>query len=67
MQKLILKYYNPVLKIALGNWNQVFYIPEEGGSPIALPPEYYKGCLYAQVRDTPQVFGRNKSVAPMGL
>lgn len=45
MQKLILKYYNPVLKIVLGNWNQVFHIPEEGGSPIALSPEYYKGCL----------------------
>ena len=45
MRKLTLKYYNPRLKIALGNWNQVFYIPGEGAGPIALSPEYYKGCL----------------------
>lgn len=45
MQKLVLKYYNPLFKIALGNWDQAFYIPTEGANPIALTPEYYKGCL----------------------
>ena len=43
MQKLILKYYNPVLKIALGNWNQVFYIPEEGAAQLP--------CLLNIIRD----------------
>ncbi len=45
MKKITLKYYNPVLKIAMGKWNQVYFIPEEENNPIELKPEYYKGSL----------------------
>ena len=45
MQKIILKYYNPVLKISLGKWNQAYFINQQDNLAIKLIPEYYKGGL----------------------
>jgi hypothetical protein len=46
MPTIICKYYNPHLNIALGNWNQVFFIPTDVHlKPVALVPEYYRGAL----------------------
>jgi hypothetical protein len=46
MPIIICKYYNPNLKIALGKWNQAFFIPTDVHlKPVALVPEYYRGAL----------------------
>jgi hypothetical protein len=46
MPIIICKYYNPHLKIALGKWNQAFFIPTGVNlKPVALVPEYYRGAL----------------------
>ena len=50
MEKLVLKYYNPVLKIALGKWNQAYLISANNGKHINLLPEYYKGYLVYRIR-----------------
>lgn len=45
MKKIILNYYNPGYKIAMGKWNEVFYLPGDGGKAVELLPECYKGRL----------------------
>jgi hypothetical protein len=46
MPTIICKYYNPHLKIALGKWNQAFFIPTDVHlKRVALVPEYYRGAL----------------------
>lgn len=45
MQKIILKYFNPDMNIALGKWNEAYLIPGKQFAPVQLKPEYYKGAL----------------------
>ena len=45
MQKIILKYYNPVLKISSANGIRLIFINQEDNLAIKLIPEYYKGGL----------------------
>ncbi len=49
MQEIILQYYNPGLKIAMGNWSQVYFIPGGSAGAIELTPEYYKGRLVFRI------------------
>jgi hypothetical protein len=46
MPTIICKYYNPYLRIALGKWNQAFFIPTTIlAKPVALVLEYERGAL----------------------
>ena len=56
MKNIILKYYNPTLKIAMGKWNQAYLIDADRANTIKLIPEYYKGCLVYRVPRTSKRF-----------
>lgn len=56
MKNIILKYYNPTLKIAVGKWNQAYLIGADKAKAIELIPEYYKGCLVYRVPGTSKRF-----------
>ena len=56
MNNFILKYFNPMLKIAVGKWNQAYLIGEDIANAIELIPEYYKGCLVYRIPKTSKRF-----------
>jgi len=40
-----LKFYNPILQVALSHWREVYFIPNDVNEPIQLTPEFYRGDL----------------------
>jgi len=45
-----LKYYNPLLQIALRDWREVYYFPTKANNPTQLNPEFYRGDLVYRAR-----------------
>ena len=56
MQKIILKYYNPVLKISSANGIRLIFINQEDNLAIKLIPEYYKGGLVYRMPGSSKTF-----------
>ena len=56
MKNIILKYYNPTLKIAVRKRYQTYLIDADRANTIEPIPEYYKGCLVYRVPKTSKRF-----------
>jgi hypothetical protein len=45
MKKILFKYHNSLLNVALARWDVTYKIMPDGSALVRLNPEYYKGNL----------------------